>query len=172
MGQNKSTVLVGAISGAFGIKGWLKVISFTDPPENIFDYLPWQLHNAPDGLFSREVHMLQGKLHGKGLVVQLEGLTDRDAAELLRGLEIRVRREQMPNPDGDHFYWSDLEGLQVVDTAGNSLGQVDQMLDTNSADVMVITGNVRQLIPFIYGETVLEVDLDAGLIRVDWAGVD
>ena len=168
MGENKSTMLVGGISGAFGVKGWLKVSSYTDPPENIFKYSPWQLCTANDGRPSRTVQLVQGKLHGKGLVVQLEGIDDRDGAESLKGLEIRVERQRVPEPDSGHYYWADLEGLQVRNSAGVVLGQVDHLLDTGSNDVMVVRGEARHLIPFIVGDTVLSVDLDAGFIQIDW----
>jgi 16S rRNA processing protein RimM len=168
MGENKSTMLVGGISGAFGVKGWLKVSSYTDPPENIFKYSPWQLCTANDGRPSRAVQLVQGKLHGKGLVVQLEGIDDRDGAESLKGLEIRVERQRVPEPDSGHYYWADLEGLQVRNSAGVVLGQVDHLLDTGSNDVMVVCGEARHLIPFIVGDTVLSVDLDAGFIQIDW----
>ena len=161
-------MLVGGISDAFGVKGWLKVSSYTDPPENIFKYSPWQLCMANDGRPSRTVQLVQGKLHGKGLVVQLEGIDSRDGAESLKGLEIRVERQRVPEPDSGHYYWADLEGLQVRNSAGVVLGQVDHLLDTGSNDVMVVCGEARHLIPFIVGDTVLSVDLDAGFIQIDW----
>ncbi len=161
-------MLVGRIGGAYGIKGWLRINSFTEPAENIFSYVPWSLHAALDGKLQRTVQLVQGKPHGKGLVAQLEDVTDRDEAESLRGLEIHVSREFIPEPGAGQYYWADLEGLRVEDKAGNELGQLDQLLDTGSADVMVICGAKRHLIPFIIGETVIDVDLNAGCIRVDW----
>jgi 16S rRNA processing protein RimM len=172
MGRDKSTMLVGRIGGAYGIKGWVHIHSFTGPLENIIDYSPWRLHATIDGKLCQSIDVVKGKLHGKGLVAQLQGVNDRNGAESLKGLEIRVERERMPEPAGDKFYWADLEGLRVEDSAGTELGQVDQMLDTGSADVMVITGEQRHLIPFVYGDTVVAVDLDAGCIRVDWDAGD
>ncbi len=168
MEQNKSSMLVGRIAGAYGVRGWLKISSYTDPPENIFSYSPWQLHTLQDGHPSRTVQLVQGKRHGKGLVVQLAGIDDRDEAEGLGGLEIRIQRERMPEPDSGHFYWSDLEGLQVVSSAGTVLGRVERLIDTGTVDVMVVSGTGRHLIPFIYGDTILDVDVESGCIRVDW----
>ena len=165
-------MLVGRIGGAYGIKGWLRVTSFTEPAENIFSYTPWSLHAVIDGKLQRTVQLVQGKPHGKGLVVQLENVTDRDEAESLRGLEIHVNREFIPEPEEGQYYWADLEGLRVEDKAGTELGQLDQLLDTGSADVMVVCGDKRHLIPFIIGETVIDVDLNAGCIRVDWDAED
>jgi 16S rRNA processing protein RimM len=168
MDTQKSTMLVGNIAGAYGVKGWLKVSSYTDPLDNIFKYSPWQLVSPRAGKTPLDVKLVQGKLHGKGLVVQLEGISDRDEAESLKGLEIHVERERVPDPDSGHYYWADLEGLQVQSKTGTVLGRVDRLIDTGSADVMVVCGEKRHLIPFIYGDTVLNVDLEAGCIRVDW----
>ena len=168
MDSTKSTMLVGRIAGAYGVKGWVRVNSFTEPPENIFSYMPWQLHPISGAQLQHDVKVTQGKPHGKGLVAQLDGIEDRDKAEGLRGMEIRVARERMPEPEAGQYYWSDLEGLRVEDAAGTELGRVDHMMDTGSADVMVVCGEERHLIPFVVGDTVLEVDLESGCIRVDW----
>jgi 16S rRNA processing protein RimM len=168
MVDSKSTMLLGRIGAAYGIKGWVKVSSFTEPAETILSYTPWRLQAKTAGQAPQPLEVLQGKPHGKGVVVQLNGITDRDQAERLRGLEIRIDRERMPDPDEGHYYWSDLEGLRVEDAAGVELGRVDQLLDTGSADVLVVCGDERHLIPFIVGETVTSVDLAAGCIRVDW----
>jgi len=168
MADSNSTMLLGRIAGAFGIKGWVKVSSFTEPAENIFTYSPWELHEKGGAVAPKTLEVLQGKPHGKGLIVQLKGIADRDEAESLSGLEIHVDRKQMPEPEEGQFYWSDLEGLRVEDKGGKELGRVDHLLDTGSADVMVISGEERFLIPFIYGQTVISVDLAAGCIQVDW----
>jgi 16S rRNA processing protein RimM len=172
MGDLNSTVLLGRIAGAYGIKGWVKVSSFTEPADNIFSYSPWLFYDSSKAEAPKKIEVLQGRPHGKGLVVQLNGINDRDQAEGLRGLEIRIDRGRMPNPDEGQYYWSDLEGLRVEDAAGVELGRVDQLLDTGSADVMVVCGDERHLIPFIYGQTVTSVDLATGCIRVDWDDSD
>jgi 16S rRNA processing protein RimM len=172
MGGAKASMLVGRIGGAYGIKGWVRVKSFTDPQDSIFAYAPWQLHRPLDGKLQRMGELLEGKPHGKGLIVRLEGVTDRDEAESLRGLEIRVDRARLPRLEAGQFYWSDLEGLKVQDQNGNELGCVDHLLDTGANDVLVIQGKDRHLIPFVYGDTVTAVDLDAGCITVVWEADD
>lgn len=171
MSEKKSSLLVGRIGAAYGVKGWLKVSSYTDPPENIFSYKPWQLRNVQDENSFQTAELIQGKPHGKGLVVQLAGIADRNEAERFTGLEIHVERELLPDPDDGHFYWADLKGLRVENSDGVTLGQVQDLLDTGSADVMVVTGEQRYLIPFIMADTVIDVDLEAGCIRVDWTPV-
>jgi len=158
-------LLIGKITGAHGIKGWVKVYSFTDPVENIVEYLPWDLT-----LNGQIVQMdaLEGRLQGKGLVVRLDGIDDRNAAEALKGAEIYIDRERLPELAEDEFYWDDLIGLNVIDQNEVALGKVDQILDTGANDVLVIKGEQRHLIPYVTGDVVKSVDVDAGVIHVEW----
>ncbi len=175
MVAGSSLVPIGRIAGPHGIKGWVKISSFTDPAQNVFGYAPWILRDPKGGRSTTQVGVLESRAHGKGWVARLEGVADRNAAELLKGLEIVVDRESMPEPDEGQYYWADLEGMQVEDKVGRVLGRLDHMLETGSADVMVIVGEQqgeRHLIPFIMGDTVVAVDLEARCIRVDWAGVE
>jgi len=172
MDAKSSAVLMGRIASPYGIKGWVKVVSFAEPLENILEYLPWQLRDRNNGAITRTVRELQGKKHGKGLVVGIPGVTDRDQAAELNGLEIVVPRSSLPQPSDDSYYWTDLEGLRVETAAGNVLGRIDSLLEAGAADVMVVCGEgdskFRQLIPFIRGEVVLKVDLDDGFVVVNW----
>lgn len=158
-------VVVGRIEGAYGIKGWVRVRSFTDPDDNISDYLPWQLR-LPQG--EREYERLEMRRHGKGFVARLAGVEDRDAAAALGGVEIEVPRDCLAPAGEGEYYWSDLLGLAVTTVTGQPLGQVERMMQTGANDVMVVTGERRRLIPFVQGSVVRDVDLDAGEIRVDW----
>jgi 16S rRNA processing protein RimM len=171
MNTDKPLVSVGRIAGAFGIKGWVKVSSFTEPAENLFAYVPWLLRDRTGRDVLRAAELLECKVHGKAWVARLAGVDDRDSAEALKGLEIAVERDQLP-PTGDgQYYWTDLEGLRVEDRDGQVLGRIDHLLETGATDVMVIvqaeTGK-RLVVPFAVGNTVLEVDLRAGFMRIDW----
>ena len=163
-------VLVGRLAGAFGIKGWVKIGSYTSPPENILQYAPWHLRRKGSNKILRRAELSDAKVHGKGLIAKLAGIDDRDQADGLKGLEIVVERSQLPDPEDGRYYWADLEGMQVEASDGSALGRVDQMLEAGAADVMVVCGaeGGRHLIPFIRDEIILSVDLDAGLIRVNW----
>ena len=163
--SSRDWVIVGRIEGAYGIKGWVRVRSFTDPPENIFDYCPWRLRLAQG---AREYKRVATRPHGKGFVTQLDGVGDRDEAALLGGVEIEVPRECLAPPAEGEYYWNDLLGLAVTTIRGEALGQVERMMETGANDVMVVTGDRRRLIPFVQGSVIREVDLDAGEIRVDW----
>lgn len=158
-------VVVGQVSGLFGVKGWLKIFAYTDPRENILQYDPWYLRVA-DGW--RQVSLAEGQRHGKTIIARLAGCTDRDEAAVWVGHDIAVRREQLPELAQDEYYWSDLEGLQVVTTSGVALGKVAYLIETGANDVLVVQGERERLIPFVRPDVVVEIDLGEGLLRVDW----
>jgi 16S rRNA processing protein RimM len=155
------SVVLGCIAGVYGVRGWVKVYSETDPIENIFGYAPWLIEGQP-----RQV--LEWRRHGKGLVAQLEGFDDRDLARVLVGKAIAIRREQLPPPSADELYWADLEGLEVETREGVLLGRVSHLIETGANDVLVVRGERERLLPFVWGQYVLEVDLERGRLRVDW----
>ena len=163
---NSDLLNAGNISGVFGVKGLIKVFSFTDPRENILRYAPWILKK--NGL-SQEVRVLNGQRHGNTVIAELEGVTDRDAAAALMGWEIFISKQQLPKTGADEYYWNDLIGLNVETASGVKLGAVDHLLETGANDVLVVMdGETERLIPFLQQQTVLSIDLAARLIIVDW----
>ncbi len=156
---------MGRITGAYGVRGWVRVASDTEPSTNILDYGPWQLRIGDEWV---SYAVVEGRPHGQGLVVKLEGLDDRSAAAALAGAEIAVRRDALPAPDAREFYWADLVGADVVTREGAVLGQVDRVMATGANDVLVVTGERERLIPFVEDQVVVEVDLTAMRITVDW----
>lgn len=158
-----SRVLVGRIAGVYGLKGWVKILSETDPRAGIFGYSPWLV--GPDAVPRRVV---ESKEHGKGLIARLDGCVDRDQAARLVGQEIAIHRAQLPPPRPDEFYWLDLEGLAVVTTDGIELGRVDHLFSTGVNDVLVVKGERERLLPFAWGDVVKDVDFERGRIEVDW----
>jgi len=156
---------MGRISGLFGVQGWVKVYSYTEPREAVLDYDRWLL-GRKDGW--QEATVAEGQRHGKTIIVRIDGYVDRDQAAKLVGLDIGVPREAMPKTDNGRFYWSDLEGLKVLHRDGTELGKVDYLLETGANDVMVVKGDGERLIPFVMDKVVLGVDLDKGEIEVDW----
>jgi len=156
----------GEISGVFGVKGWVKVYSFTGPRENILQYSPWILRKNNQ---SQEVKVTGGQRHGKNVIAELQGINDRDSASALVGSEILISKRQLPKPKPGEYYWADLVGLQVETEAGVKLGVVDHLLETGANDVIVVSdGEIERLIPFLQQQTVLQIDLDAGRMIVDW----
>ena len=158
-------VVLGRISGLFGVKGWVKVYSYTEPREAVLEYRRWLL-SGKDGWW--EATVAEGQRHGKTIIARIDGYVDRDQAAELIGTEIAVPRDELPEAGEGRFYWSDLEGLRVVHRDGTELGRVAYLLETGANDVMVVQGEQERLIPFVMGEVILGVDLASGRIDVDW----
>ena len=155
---------MGRITGAFGIRGWVKIQPFTETPESLTAYGEWWVE-GDGGWHARKVEEV--KVQAQSVVARFAGCTDRDQAALFRGREIAVPREAFPEAQGNEFYWADLIGLRVVNKAGEDLGTVSRLVETGANDVLVVEGDRERLIPFIE-DVVLEVDLAARTIRVDW----
>lgn len=163
-GASSAPVKLGRIVGLYGVRGWVRVRSDTRPREAILGYDPWLLELAGQW---REYRLAEGRTHGAGIVARLEGCTDRNAAQALLGATVAVRREQLPPAGPGEYYWSELEGLRVINLLGEELGVVSHLFDTGANDVMVVAGERERLIPFTR-DAVRAVDLAARIIRVDW----
>ena len=163
-------VVMGRISGLYGVQGWVKVFSYTEPRTGILDYSP--LYLASHGEW-RPADVAAGRQQGKGVVLKLNAVDDRDAAQTLIGRDLAVRREQLPALPAGEFYWSDLEGLTVINKEGVRLGRIDHLFATGANDVMVVKteagqGGREHLIPFVQDVYVLAVDLQQATVTVDW----
>jgi 16S rRNA processing protein RimM len=167
-------LVVGKITGCYGIKGWLKVQSYTEPVENFLQFGPWQLKR---GGGYEPILFDQGKRHGRGLVVHIEGIDDRTLAEAYTGLEVAVPGDALPELEEGDYYWRDLQGLQVwCQDSGEKvlLGTVDYLIETGANDVLVVkacAGSIddqERLIPYLPGDTVTRIDLQEAVIEVVW----
>ena len=161
--MSEKNVALGYISAVHGIKGWVKVHSWTRPMEAILNYQPWLL-----GEEKRPVSIVDGRRQGKGMAALLPGMQDREQAMSLIGQQISVNRDQMTPTDKDEYYWSDLEGLEVHTLKGEILGRVDRLMETGANDVLIIRGEREHLVPFVQGQYVTNIDLVAGRMDVDW----
>ncbi|KAB8184786.1 ribosome maturation factor RimM [Lysobacter maris] len=167
MSEQGRRILLGRVLGAFGLRGELKFESWTEPRAAIFRYQPWILVDPAGG--ERELRGAKGRESGKYLIGHLPEVTDRDAAEALRGTEIHVPREVLPPPAPGEYYWVDLEGLRVVTTDGVALGTVSHLFSTGANDVLVARDDERErMIPFVQPQYVTAVDFDNGVVTVDW----
>jgi len=166
-------VVLGKLTSPYGVKGWLRVYSYTSPMEGILDYPVWLVRQ---GDTPKRYRLVQGRRQGKGLVALLEGCESREAAEALAGAEIVLPKAELPDLGGDDFYWHELEGLRVVTRDGSVLGRLDHLFETGANDVMVVKGSLEadaidareRLLPFLPEEVILEVDLEGGVMTVDW----
>ena len=158
-------VVLGKISGVFGVKGWVRIYSYTSPRDNILTYPRWLIKRRAGWV----THTLcNGKRHGKGVVARVEGCEDRDQATDLMGCEIAIHQDQLPKTEAGEYYWRDLQGVQVKTVDGFSLGQIAELFETGANDVMVIKGERERLIPFVQGDVIKSVDLKTNLMVVDW----
>jgi 16S rRNA processing protein RimM len=182
--QPDGLLAAGRITGCYGVKGWVRVQAFTEEPLDLLDFPGWWLDDRPE---PRPVVIDEGRWHGKGLVVHIDGLDDRTQAEALRGRTLWVRQEALPTLEEDEFYWHQLQGLEVwcldrneLETEGadgrkeHLLGRVDHLLETGANDVLVVRPSAgslddrERLIPYLPGDVVLDVDLEIGRMQVDW----
>ncbi len=159
-------ISVGEISGVFGVKGWVKVFSLTDPRENIISYSPWTLKKGSE---VKQVKLINGKRQGKTVVALIDGVVDRTDAESYCGWEILIDKSQLPETAEGIYYWADLVGLIVETEQGINLGKVDYLLETGANDVLVVKeGKQERLIPFINEQVIKTVDLNNNKMIVDW----
>ena len=159
---------MGRVTAPFGVKGWVKIYALTAQLGNLLDYPVWWLGHEGDW---REMRVTAAKVQGNTLVAQLAGIEDREAAVVLKGLDVAVPRSQLPGAAEGEFYWADLIGLKVVNTERHEFGRVARVMPTGANDVLVVAGGNgnkgETLIPFIAG-VIRQVDLAAGVISVDW----
>lgn len=157
-------VYFGRITGLFGVQGWVKIFSYARPREAIIDYSPWLVKTGEDW---REMAVEDGRAQGKGVVVKLAGVDDRDQASQMIGADIAIKFSQLPPPSKGEYYWAQLVGLEVVNLAGQTLGKVDSLFETGANDVLVLRNGKERWLPAT-ANVIREVDLEAGVIRVDW----
>lgn len=158
-------ILLGKINGLYGVHGWVKVFSYTKPITNILNYSPWQVYQQGQW---RTLLAPEGQAHGKGIIARIETCHNRQAAAGWLGADIAIYREQLPPLAADEYYWSDLLGLTVINQENIILGQVDYLLETGANDVLVVKGQYQRLIPLVFNEIVLEVNLAQRWLRVAW----
>ncbi len=162
---SKDSLELGRIGAPYGIKGWVHVQSFTNPPEKLLKYRSWLLKDST-------LKVVEGRVQGKGLVARLEGIEDRDKAALLQGSMISVARSLLPKLRQREFYQADLIGLSVTNLEGVALGQVSHFVETPGGDVMIVRAEAGQehWVPATK-EHLSKVDLAAGQVVVDWPAV-
>jgi len=164
-------VLVGHVTGAYGIKGWVRVKPYSAEGDALLHASTWWL-DKPD---MRDVDKLQAKMHGEDIVAQLMGVADRDAAEALKGATVQIRRSAFPVLPDDEFYWVDLIGCAVENLDGTALGTVHDLMDNGAHPILqvrlpAVAGQEKPdevLIPFVE-RFVKAVDAGAKKITVDW----
>ena len=162
--QDDESICVGHIIGVQGVKGWVKVFSDTSPRENILNYSPWKIVTG-EKIMNVAVN---GRLQGKNVIAQIDGVEDRDLAAELIGSKIYIEPGQLPKLKEGEYYWTELIGMTVESLESEPLGTVETMMETGANDVMVLQGDRERLIPFVIDEIVQEIDLVNKRVVVDW----
>lgn len=169
--QLPNNVVMGRVASPYGIKGWVKIQVFTETLDSLLDYPAWKIGKSGNW---RDADIEDASMHGDVLIAKFAGCNDRDAAFALRGQEIAVDREELPETEEGEYYWEDLMGLTVINKDGITLGKVAKLMETGAHDVLVVHQDEPEkketLIPFV-GVYVLNVDIAQGVIEVDW-GLD
>lgn len=169
-GQSAAHVVMGRIGAPYGIKGWVKLISFTDPVDNLLEYRHFWI---ADGADRKQIEIDEARPQGAGLIGHIKGCDVREATRAYTGLDLLIPKEELPELD-EGYYWHELEGLRVVNLEGEDLGVLDHLMDTGANDVMVLRGDAasvdqqERLVPYVEEQVVKEVDLEARVMRVDW----
>jgi len=166
--EDDKKIYLGKITGVHGIKGWLKIQSFSSPPENILNYPSWIINNqGEEELYSIE----QGRKQNNKIVVKLEKIDDRNTAESLINSKIQIQRSDLPKLSNENYYWSDLVGLSVLNSEEKVIGKIESLIETGANDVMVIITlkDERILIPFVMHEIIKEVNVELNYIKIDWS---
>lgn len=158
-------VIVGQVGATYGIRGWLKILSYTEVSANILEFNPWYLEDSSGW---KQIQVEDGREHGKGVVAKLAGLNNPEQAKLLSGKKIYILRSQLPTLAKNEYYWSDLKGLTVINQNGEDLGKVIYLIATGSNDVLVVKGIKEHAIPYLPGEVIKEVNLVEKVIHVNW----
>lgn len=174
MSQSSNLVSVGRITAVYGIKGWVKVHSYTEVAEDLFGFTPWWL-KTQHGV--KKVEIDEYRSHGNSFVAHIRGIDDRDIAATFTGFDIAVERDLLPGLDEGEYYWSQLEGLSVISEYEGQqyrFGKVARLLETGANDVLVVVPDVdsfdkrERLIPYVPDQFVLSVDLNGRTLTVAW----
>ncbi len=164
-------VVLGQVGKVHGIKGWLRLNSFTTPPESILDYSQLFVE------FEDEWQVLEIDQHrqqNNGLLVHFNGFDDPETARNLTGLELVVDAEQLPGLEEGSFYWHELEGMEVCNEAGEVFGVIDRLMETGANDVLVVApyansiDDRERLIPYIKDSVIKSIDATERKILVNW----
>ena len=164
MDEKNELVVMGRVVAPYGVFGWLKIVPDTEEFDSLLDYKTWWIGKDSDW---RELKVESAKIHNDVLVVKLQSIDDRDAAVACKGKQIAVPRASLPKLKSEEYYWSDLTGLAVKNQQNVDFGKITDVFATGANDVIVATGDKERLIPYI-AQVILEVDLEAKTILVDW----
>ena len=162
--ENNKKLLVGKINGFFGLQGWVKVFSYTNPRTNILNYAPWSI--KVDGNF-QSIDITSGREQSKTIVAHIKGIDNREDSQKFIGQDIYINKEQLPELTQGEYYWHELIGFDVINKDEERLGTVDYFVETGANDVLVVKGKKEYWIPYIE-PFLVSIDSKNNKILVDW----
>jgi 16S rRNA processing protein RimM len=162
--ENNKKLLVGKINGFFGLQGWVKVFSYTNPRTNILNYSPWSI--KVDGNF-QSIDITSGREQSKTIVAHIKGIDNREDSQKFIGQDIYINKEQLPELTQGEYYWHELIGFDVINKDEERLGTVDYFVETGANDVLVVKGKKEYWIPYIE-PFLVSIDSKNNKILVDW----
>jgi 16S rRNA processing protein RimM len=165
--ESSGLIQLGFVGAPFGVRGWIKLRSHTDPPERLLDHRSLVLGQG--GVWQNYRIEASGR-SGGALTVKLSGVEDRDQAQALRGSQVCVPRSELPQRDDKDFYRADLIGCDVVNIDGIGLGIVQHFIETPAQVLMVVRGTQEYWIPAV-PQHLRRVDLQARRVVVDWSDI-
>ena len=169
--ESRPRIVMGRIGRTHGVQGWVKLKSWTSPADNILEFagLLVETENGRE-----QLRIAGSRWQGSALLVRFQGYDDPEQAKRLTGLDVVVEASELSALEAGDFYWHQLQGLQVVSVEGENFGRVSHLLETGANDVLVVEpehGSIdrrRRLIPYVWGQVVRQVNLEAGTVQVDW----
>jgi 16S rRNA processing protein RimM len=169
MSQASETIVVGKVGAPYGVKGWVRIISYTEDTQDIFSYQPWNIGDK------QNIKVEHWRKHQKGLIAKLVGFDDRDQVDSLKNLDVIIRAEQLPMLADDEFYWRDVIGMRVVTDKGYDLGTLTEIFATGANDVLRVKANAKdafgqkeRLIPMHFEQVIKALDEENKQLVVDW----
>jgi len=162
--ENDKKLLVGKINGFFGLQGWVKVFSYTNPRTNILNYSPWSIN--VDGDF-QTIEITNGREQSKTIVAHIKGVDSREDSQKFIGQDVYIDKDQLPKLPKGEYYWHELIGFDVINQDQVKLGIVDYFVETGANNILVVKGNKEHWIPYIE-PFLVSIDSKNKIILVDW----
>lgn len=159
-------ITIAKIGAPFGVRGWLKIQSFTESIENVIHYQPWFISDKNGEMSELNIEQVDFN-HGR-LLAKIKDINTPEDARQYTGKILSIPKAKLPALNKGEYYWSDLEGLTVVNQVGAILGTVSYLLETGANDVLVVKGDKQIAIPYLPGRVVKNVDLEKQEIQVEW----
>lgn len=163
-------IVIGRFARTYGVQGWIKLISFTEPSDNILTYTNWLIRHQQQAWKPFEVEEV--KCHGQGIIAKISGFDTPETVKYYTNAEVGIRRDDFPSLDPETVYLCDLPGYQVNNQSGEFLGTVESVFHSGAHDILNVKDQAHYLIPFVRDEFIIELDKIARRMTVAWASDD